>query len=161
MNIAINLERTAFYFPHGTAVIENGKSIPYGEFNEDASRVAGSLKGLGIVPGDTVALFAPNSYHWLVFYFGALKVGAAVATPASALSRDEIFNTFRDCRPKVVFTTDDRLNQLESMKDETGIEYLVAPGTPTGMDSLLTGGSPHFKAVYCDRHATADRKSVV
>lgn len=155
MNIATNLERTALYFPDRTAVIENGKSTNYGKFNEDASRVANSLKSLGIVSGDTVALFAPNSYHWLVFYFGALKVGAAVATPASALSRDEIFNTFRDCRPKAVFTTDDRLNQLEGMKDETGMEFLVSPGTPTSMDSLLDGGSPHFKAVYCDRHEPA------
>lgn len=136
-------------------MIENGKSISYGKFNEDASRVANGLKKLGIVPGDTVVLFAPNSYHWLVFYFGALKMGARVATPASALSRDEIFNTFRDCRPKAVFATDDRLGQLEDMKDETGIEYVVAPGTQISMDSLLAEGGGHFKAVYCDRHEPA------
>ena len=155
MNIAINLERTALYFPDRTAVIQDGKRTRYGKFNEDASRVANGLKSLGIVPGDTVALFAPNSYHWLVFYFAALKMGARVATPASALTRDEIFNTFRDCRPKAVFTTDDRLNQLESMKDETGIEYLVAPGTQTSMDSLLDGGASRFKTVYCDRNEPA------
>ena len=155
MNIAVNLERTALYFPDKTAVIEDGRSISYGKFNEDANRVANGLKSLGIASGDTVALFAPNSYHWLVFYFGALKMGAMVATPASALSRDEAFNTFLDCRPKAVFTTDDRLGQLEAMKGETGIQYVVAPGTETGMERLLEKGDSRFKAVYCDRHAPA------
>ncbi len=155
MNIATNLERTALYFPGKAAVIEDGQEISYGKFDDDASRVASGLKRLGMVRGDTVALFAPNSYYWLVFYFGALKVGARVATPASALGRNEIFNIFRDVRPRAVFTTDERLDQLEGMKDETGIEYLVAPGTETSMVSLLDGADAGFRAVYCDRHEPA------
>ncbi len=155
MNIATNLERTANCFPESTAVIEDDRQITYDAFNRDANRVAGALGQLGLSPGDTVALMAPNSYEWLVFYFGALKMGVRAATLSSALTPDEARATLMDCRPKVLFTTDDHLSQIETFKEEMGLKYLVASGAETGMARLLEMGSPDFSAVYRDRHAPA------
>ena len=155
MNIATNLERSARYFPEKTAVIYEDQPVHYGKFNEDASRVASSLKNLGIAHGDTVALLAPNSYEWLVFYFGSLKLGARVATLANSLSQDEVLNALTDCRPKAVFSVAERLDELDKMRDEAGIKYLVAPGSETSMKHLLETGNPQFEAVYCDRHEPA------
>ena len=155
MNIATHLERTATCFPESTAVIEDDRKIPYDAFNRDANRVAGALGQLGLSPGDTVALFAPNSYEWLAFYFGALKMGARAATLSSALTPDEARATLMDCRPKAIFTTDDHLSQLETLKEEMGLEHLVAPAAESGMARLLEMGSPDFSAVYRDRHTPA------
>lgn len=76
MNIATNLDRAAFHFPDHCAVLEGDRSISYFEFRRDAGRMASALVEFGIQPGDHVALCAPNSYAWLVFYFGAIKASA-------------------------------------------------------------------------------------
>lgn len=80
MNVATNLERAACYFPDHCAVVQEAKNITYAQFNRDADRIASALTGLGVELGDHIALCAPNSYEWLVFYFGTLKAGAVAVT---------------------------------------------------------------------------------
>jgi len=65
VNIAKNLENAAFYFPDRPAVIEGDQKISFLEFNQESNRIATALAGMGIQPGDHVALCAPNSYQWL------------------------------------------------------------------------------------------------
>ena len=67
MNLATNLERSAFYFRQRPAVVDGPLEVTYGQFNEDANRAATALMKIGVAPGDYVGLYAPNSYHWLVF----------------------------------------------------------------------------------------------
>jgi long-chain acyl-CoA synthetase len=76
MNIAQNLENAARFFPNHIAVIEGDRNITFSQFNSEATQIASALVNAGIRPGDHVALCAPNSYAWLVFYFGVLKAGA-------------------------------------------------------------------------------------
>ena len=52
MNIAKNLENSAFFFPELTALIEDDQRISYRQLNEDANRVATGLisrGGLGVL----------------------------------------------------------------------------------------------------------------
>ncbi|MBW1702836.1 MAG: AMP-binding protein, partial [Deltaproteobacteria bacterium] len=58
-----------------------------------------SLAGMGIQPGDHVALCAPNSYQWLTFYFGVLKAGAVAVTLSNTLKKDELTRIMDDARP--------------------------------------------------------------
>ena len=74
MNIANNLENAAFYFPDRCAVVDGDKQVTYRQFNLESSKIAAEHFAVGVQPGDHVALCAPNSYEWLVFYFGALKI---------------------------------------------------------------------------------------
>ncbi|NIO72397.1 MAG: AMP-binding protein, partial [Anaerolineae bacterium] len=104
MNIATNLERAAFHFPDHIAVIEGDRSVSFSEFNRDANQIASALVSVGVQPGDHVALCAPNSYAWLVFYFGALKAGAVAVTFSHLLMKDELSRTLADCEPKILFT---------------------------------------------------------
>jgi long-chain acyl-CoA synthetase len=67
VNIANNLENSALYFSENIAVIEGDSNISFAEFNGEATRIASSLVGAGVHPGDHVALCAPNSYEWLAF----------------------------------------------------------------------------------------------
>ena len=80
MNLAENLERSAYYFPDRLAILQEDRKISYLEFNKEANRVATALIGLGVQRGDFVALCAPNSIEWLAFYFGVLKTGATAVT---------------------------------------------------------------------------------
>lgn len=48
MNIACNLENSAFYFPENIAVIDHGRAIRFDQLNRDAGRVASALQHRGV-----------------------------------------------------------------------------------------------------------------
>jgi long-chain acyl-CoA synthetase len=67
MNVARNLERSAFYFPEQPALAEAGSQISYGELNDRVDRIATGLIKMGIRPGEHVGICAPNSSDWITF----------------------------------------------------------------------------------------------
>jgi long-chain acyl-CoA synthetase len=155
MNVATNLDGAAFYFPSSVAVVEGDTSVTYSEFQRDANRIASALVSVGVRPGDHVALCAPNSYAWLVFYFGALKAGAVAVTFSHLLRKDELSRTLADCEPKVLFTADEKLEDLEDYRIRPHLELVVCAGGDISYDGLAEKGSPEFKTVERDRHDTA------
>ena len=150
MNIATNLERAAFHFPDHIAVIEGDRSISFSEFNRDASQIASALVSVGVQPGDHVALCAPNSYAWLVFYFGALKAGAVAVTFSHLLMKDELSRTLADCEPKVLFTADEKLEDLGDYRKRPYLELVVCDHGDISYARLAEKGTSEFKTV--DRH---------
>jgi long-chain acyl-CoA synthetase len=90
--------------------------------------VATSLIGLGIRIGDHVALCAPNSYQWLAFYFGVLKAGAVAVTLSSALSKAELKLQLNDARPKILFTVDGKIDDLDDQRDLPFLEEIISDG---------------------------------
>jgi long-chain acyl-CoA synthetase len=148
VNIATNLDHAAFYFPDHHAVIEGDRSVSFSEFNRDANQIASALVSVGVQPGDHVALCAPNSYPWLVFYFGTLKAGA-VAVTFSHLLKDELSKILVDCEPKVLFTVDEKLEDLDYRK-RPGSELVVCDQGDISYTRLAEKGTSKFKTV--DRH---------
>jgi long-chain acyl-CoA synthetase len=155
MNVATNLERAAFHFPDHIAVIEGDRSVSFAEFNRDASRMASALVSVGVQPGDHVALCAPNSYAWLVFYFGALKAGAVAVTFSHLLKREELARTLADCRPKVLFTADEKLEDLGDYRKQPYPELVVCDHGDISYARLVEKGKAEFKTVDRHRHDTA------
>jgi len=154
MNLAENLERSAFYFPNRVAIIESGKEISYLEFDEESNRIAAALIGLGVQRGDHVALCAPNSYQWLAFYFGILKAGAVAVTLPGMLTKSELTHLLDDARPKVLFTVDDKLEGLGDRRDRPYLEKVISAGGDIPYHRLIEAGSPSFKTVDRDRKDT-------
>lgn len=155
MNLAENLERSAFYFPNRAAILESGKEISYLEFDEESNRIAAALIGLGVQRGDHVALCAPNSYQWLAFYFGILKAGAVAVTLPGTLTKSELTHLLDDARPKVLFTVDDKLDGLGDRRDRPYLEKVISAGGDIPYHRLIETGSPSFKTVDRDRKDTA------
>jgi long-chain acyl-CoA synthetase len=118
MNLAENLERSAYYFPDRLAILQEERKISYLEFNKEANRVATALIGLGIQKGDFVGLCAPNSIEWLVSYFGILKTGATAVTLPMTFTKNELTRLVDDARPKVIFTVDEKLADLGDRKTD-------------------------------------------
>lgn len=155
MNLAENLERSAFYFPNRPAIIEEERQISFLEFNQESNRVATALIGLGVQGGDHVALCAPNSYRWLAFYFGVLKAGAIAVTLPGTLTQGELTRLLDDARPKVLFTVDEKLGDLGDRRNRPYMEKVISPGGDISYDRLLERGSYSFKAVDLSRKNTA------
>jgi len=150
MNVATNLECAAFHFPDHIAVIEGDRSFSFAEFNREANQIASALVSVGVQLGDHVALCAPNSYAWLAFYFGALKAGAVAVTFSHLLMKDELARTLADCKPKVLFTADEKLEDLEDYRNQPYPELVVCDHGDISYARLAEKGTSEFQTV--DRH---------
>jgi long-chain acyl-CoA synthetase len=155
MNLATNLETSAFYFPDRVAVIEGDREISFQEFNQESNCVATALIRLGIKPGDHVALCAPNSYPWLAFYFGVLKAGAVAVTLSSVLSKTELSHSLNDACPKILFATDEKLDGLGDRKDRPYLEKVISPSGDISYNGLKEMGVSSFRAMDLDRKGIA------
>jgi long-chain acyl-CoA synthetase len=155
MNLSKNLEMSAFYFPERPAVIEDCQEASYALLNERANRVATALLKIGIASGDHVALCAPNSGDWLAFYFGVIKIGAVAVTLSSQLKADELTLLVNHSRPKAIFTHDQKLGDLEKLRDEDCLKNIICPQGDLSFEKLLNTGEGVFKAVDAERTDTA------
>jgi long-chain acyl-CoA synthetase len=155
MNVATNLDRAAFHFPDHIAVIEGDRSVSFAEFKRDANQMASALVSVGVQPGDHVALCAPNSYAWLVFYFGALKAGAVAVTFSHLLMKDELSRTLADCEPKVLFTADEKLEDLGDYRKGPRPELVVCDHGDISYPRLAEKGTVGFKTIERHRDDTA------
>jgi long-chain acyl-CoA synthetase len=75
------------------AMISRGRRTSYGELREQVAGLRGGLTGLGVRPGDRVAIVANNNWYFVVGYLAALGVGAVAVplnpqAPPAELSRE-------------------------------------------------------------------------
>ncbi|HJV68951.1 class I adenylate-forming enzyme family protein [Ideonella sp.] len=59
---------------------DSRRALSYAEWDERANRLANALRGLGLAPGDRVALLAYNALEWLEIYVALGRAGL-VAVP--------------------------------------------------------------------------------
>lgn len=155
MNIAKNLERSAFYFPNRPVLSEDLSETSYAQLNDRANRVATALIRMGIKPGDHIGLCAPNSVDWIAFYFGVLKAGAVAATLSSLLKRDELSLLINHSKPRIIFTFDEKLDELAELRGDEYLEKIISPEGDLNFDQLLEMGSGSFNGLDRDRTDTA------
>ena len=155
MNLAQNLESSAFFFPQRPATSEAGVVTTYAQLNDQASRIAGGLVKMGVKPGDLVALCAPNSSEWIAIYFGIIKTGAVAVTLAGSLTGEELTNLVNHANPRFMFAAESKLPELERAKKTGKLEKVICQGGDLDVKTLMGMGSGSFKAVDRDRNDIA------
>ncbi len=155
MNLATNLETSAFFFPDHPVVREAGSEITYAQLNDRANRIATGLIRMGVSPGDHIGLCALNSSDWIAFYFGVLKAGGVAVTLSGGLTKNELVILVSHAKPRFMFTIDAKLQELEPLKDKAGLEKIICPGGDMSLKQLMDMGSGSFKSIYRDRGDTA------
>ena len=68
LNLAMLLEISARRDPGKVAVIFDDMKLRYAEVNGAANKIANGLVGMGVRPGDKVALMLPNTPHFVICY---------------------------------------------------------------------------------------------
>ncbi len=74
--------------PHpadAVALISRGKTTTYGELRDQVAGLRGGLVGLGLEPGDRVAIVAANNWYFVASYLAVLGAGC-VAVPINPTS---------------------------------------------------------------------------
>lgn len=155
MNLANNLERSAFFFPDRPALRQSSFEMTYAQLNDRANRIATGLVKMGVKPGEHVGLCALNSTDWIAFYFGVLKTGAVAVTLSGLLTGDELVILVNHAKPRLIFTAEGKLQELERLKSAGGLEKLICPGGDVDLHRLMDMGLGPFKAIDRDRADTA------
>lgn len=102
--------------------------------------VARALIARGVQSGDRVAMWAPNTYHWVLAALGAHYAGAALVPLNTRYVADEAADVLERVEAKVLFIAGtflgrDRLAELRSAAPELRIDMVVVipvePGTET------------------------------
>ncbi len=78
LSLAAVLAESARRYPDKVAVVDRDERITYRDLWRQALAYAGNLRELGVRPGDTVALLAPNVADFPRAYYGILAAGATV-----------------------------------------------------------------------------------
>src|SRR5205085_4358967 len=136
MNIASWLSRAGLSHP-GLAAVGQGPRVvqSYGELAGRAARIAGALHGLGLKPGDRVAIIAKNCVEYVETIFGIWHGGFA-AVPANAkLHGRELGYILEHSGARVCFAS-------------AGLDAEVAPHTPATLEQLIVIGKPHYRALF-------------
>ncbi len=76
--------------PERIAILFQNQSISYGDFNNDVSRAARMLNGLGIKHGERIGLMFPNRPEILFLYFACFRLGVVVVPVNTRYKRGEI-----------------------------------------------------------------------
>lgn len=79
------------------AVVFDGTPRTFSQIRERALRVASALEGIGIGPGDRVAVLLPNGHEWTEIFFGTAALGA-ICVPVNVLNAGpEVLGVLADC----------------------------------------------------------------
>lgn len=72
------LDRVARELPEHPAVVTPSKTLTYSELRAEVRRAAAALIDLGIERGDRVAIWSPNTWHWVVACLAIHHAGAVL-----------------------------------------------------------------------------------
>jgi fatty-acyl-CoA synthase len=87
------LEAGLAYAPENEIVYRDLKRLTYRDFGRRVRQLANALAGLGVEPGDVVAVMDWDSHRYLESYFAVPMMGAVLLTVNVRLSPEQIAYT--------------------------------------------------------------------
>ena len=119
------LSRTASQFPEKTALIFLDSKLSYRQLNEMANRFANALIGLGVKPGDKVAMLMPNMPQLVAATYGAWRAGAVVVMNNPLYTDNELEFQFNNSESTLLVTLDLLGPRMIHLRGKTPIRHIV------------------------------------
>jgi benzoate-CoA ligase family protein len=102
--------------PERTVIHHRDWQIGFGEIEARAARARGALAGLGVKPGDRVALVMSDGPEMVIAMLAVMGMGAVVVPCSTMLKPAELEYVFRDCDATLVIVTPEHLDNAEAGK---------------------------------------------
>src|SRR4051794_31298839 len=114
------------------ALVYRGRTVTYGELEARAGRCAAFLQGLGVGPGDRVALSGTDKLAFLVAHLGTLLAGGVSLPLNPRLTREELRYFLTDSEPAVAVMGEGPFTLVESLRaDVPGLQAVVPDAAAT------------------------------
>ncbi len=98
------LDRLARQFPDHDALITEDRSFTSCELRDEVHRAAAALITLGVEHGDRVAIWSPNTWHWVVACLAIHHAGAAMVPLNTRYTAEEAADILARTGAPVLFT---------------------------------------------------------
>jgi acyl-CoA synthetase (AMP-forming)/AMP-acid ligase II len=146
------------------AVMVPDRTLTFAELRDEVRRAAAAIVGLGIAPGDRVAIWSPNTWHWVVACLATHYAGAVVVPLNTRYTAAEAADILARTQAPLLFAMGrflgaDRVAGLDR-KALPALRHIVRiplgedpPGTPDGWEAFLAG--PHATMDEVDARARA------
>src|SRR5690349_9353534 len=72
------LDRITAQFSNHEALVSPDRLLTYGELRDEVRQAAAAMIDLGVAPGDRVAIWSPNTWHWVVACLATHYAGAVM-----------------------------------------------------------------------------------
>lgn len=139
------LDSTIARVPHNDAVVYVDRDFrrTWHEFGKDVDVLAKGLMGLGVKPGEKVAVWASNVPFWVGFMFACARIGAIFLTVNTSYRESELEYLLKqsDCENLVV---------IDGFRDHDYLQttYELLPELRThARDQISSKRFPHLKRV--------------
>src|SRR5690349_4562667 len=126
VSIPVRLARNAAAWPDKRAVVCEGKTRTWREFDRRINRIARALDAMGVGRGDKIAILATNSIDYLETFMGGLRAGACVVPLSTMAAADALEKMLDDCDAKMLFLSEQYLGLVEPCQGRLG--KLIAGG---------------------------------
>jgi long-chain acyl-CoA synthetase len=130
------------------ALISRGQRTTYGELRRQVGELRGGLIGLGVQPGDRLAMVSGNTWFFAVTYLAALGAGAVVVPLNPSSPAAELAEQLGVVRPKVLVVGPAGREAVGAINTAAvGVEHVLAPAGvkidgARSLDDLFGGDAP-------------------
>jgi acyl-CoA synthetase (AMP-forming)/AMP-acid ligase II len=118
-----------------TAIIDDAGAWSYRQLEARITRLGNALRGLGLRPGDRVALLIPDIREYLEADYGTLAAGLVRVPLDPRLTRNDLIALLRHAGARVLVTHRSFTAQVEGLIGELEtLEHVVSVGGQVGLD---------------------------
>ncbi|WP_244807393.1 MULTISPECIES: AMP-binding protein [Caballeronia] len=123
-------------FADHVAFVSLGSELKFATLGEKAHAFAGYLQGIGVKPGDRVALMMPNTLVYPVTLFGTLLAGAIVVNVNPLYTVRELGLQLKDSGAQTIVVFENFAKTVQDARPGSRVRNIVV----TGLGDLLGGG---------------------
>jgi long-chain acyl-CoA synthetase len=132
-NLADLVRHAAGRDPEARALVFRDATLTWGELDRRVDAAAGVLLGLGLVPGDRLALALGNGLDFPVVYFGALRAGLVAVPVNPGYTGRELSHLLADSGAAVLVGVASVVNQAAELRTRLpALRHLVVAGSAAG-----------------------------
>jgi len=149
MQMTSMLRRAAQINPNGIATIFEDRKTSWSQILDRVARLAGALQGLGMEPGDRVALLSLNSDRFIEYFFATVWGGGAMMPMNIRWAAAECAYALNDANAEILIVDEAFKDVAAEIKPHVGgLKTLIYCGdgeTPEGMlnyEDILAAASP-------------------
>lgn len=102
-----------------------GGKLSYRQLGEYVDRMATALYQLGVRKGDRVAVMLPNSPHYVITFFAAMKIGAIVVNVNPTYTSRELAHQVSDAGAETIVMLNLFWPRLREVRGETPIKRVI------------------------------------
>jgi long-chain acyl-CoA synthetase len=123
--------------PGAPALLFKGRTVTWAELDRRSDAFAAALAGLGVAPGDRVALLLPNCPQFLIGELGAWKAGAILVPLNPIYTEPELEGALRRTGAETALVLTPFYARVKAVQPRTALRRVIATNVKEYLPPLL------------------------